>query len=63
MWCLIKLKVAFNLSNKVERNCFGWNTRGGWIGFQNLFQKLVDLLGNSNSFNKLDLYWLYWARQ
>jgi len=25
----------------IERNCFGWNTRGGWIGFQNIFQKLV----------------------
>jgi len=20
-------------------NCFGWNTRGGWIGFQNFLKQ------------------------
>ena len=54
---------SFLYNIQSERNCFGWNTGGGWIGFQNLFQKLVDLLRNSKLFNKLDLYWLYWARQ
>jgi len=36
---------------------------GGELDFKIFFKKLVDLLRNSNSFNKLDLYWLYWARQ
>ena len=41
------------------RNCVGWNTRGGWIGFQKLFQNYFIFSENASQFDKLDLYWLY----